>query len=115
MIPALILSEIEKRTGKKITELFDLLAGTSTGGIIAVGLNVNDPETGAGALLPPPDHGSSAFQRVARRAISARRTTAGGLPANVLSNFARPNRMVAIQVRVDRCAAGIAAFSRGLP
>lgn len=47
VIPALILSEIEKRTGKKITELFDLLAGTSTGGIIAVGLNVNDPETGA--------------------------------------------------------------------
>lgn len=46
LIPALILTEIERRTGKKISEMFDLLAGTSTGGIIAVGLNVNDPKTG---------------------------------------------------------------------
>lgn len=46
LIPALILTEIEERTGKKISELFDLLAGTSTGGIIAVGLNVDDPQTG---------------------------------------------------------------------
>lgn len=46
LIPALILTEIEQRTGKKISEMFELLAGTSTGGIIAVGLNVNDPKTG---------------------------------------------------------------------
>ncbi len=46
LIPALILTEIEERTGKSISELFDLLAGTSTGGIIAIGLNVTDPHTG---------------------------------------------------------------------
>lgn len=46
LIPALILTEIERRTGKKTSEMFDLLAGTSTGGIIAIGLNVADPETG---------------------------------------------------------------------
>lgn len=46
LIPAMILTEIERRTGKKISELFDLLAGTSTGGIIAIGLNVTDPQTG---------------------------------------------------------------------
>lgn len=46
LIPALILNEIEQRTGKKTSELFDLLAGTSTGGIIAIGLNVTDPHTG---------------------------------------------------------------------
>jgi patatin-like phospholipase/acyl hydrolase len=40
IIPALILVEIEKRTGKAINELFDLVAGTSTGGIIAVCLNI---------------------------------------------------------------------------
>ena len=33
-----ILSEIERLTGKKITELFDWIVGTSTGGILALGL-----------------------------------------------------------------------------
>ncbi len=45
IIPALILVEIEKRTGKAINELFDLVAGTSTGGIIAVGLNIPNRQT----------------------------------------------------------------------
>ena len=38
IIPALILAEIEKRTQKQIFSLFDLIAGTSTGGILALGL-----------------------------------------------------------------------------
>ena len=38
LIPALILSEIEKKTGKPISKCFDLIAGTSTGGILALGL-----------------------------------------------------------------------------
>ncbi|BAZ23304.1 patatin [Kalymmatonema gypsitolerans NIES-4073] len=38
IIPALILAEIEKRTQKQISSLFDLIAGTSTGGILALGL-----------------------------------------------------------------------------
>ncbi|MDB9320874.1 patatin-like phospholipase family protein [Nodularia spumigena CS-591/04] len=38
IIPAIILAEIEKLTGKPICELFDLIAGTSTGGILACGL-----------------------------------------------------------------------------
>lgn len=40
IIPAIILSEIEKRTNKPISSLFDLIAGTSTGGILALGLVV---------------------------------------------------------------------------
>ncbi|ANU21977.1 patatin-like phospholipase family protein [Planococcus donghaensis] len=38
VIPALVLAEIEKRTGKPISELFDLIAGTSTGGLLTLGL-----------------------------------------------------------------------------
>ncbi len=38
LVPLLILKEVEKITGKKIYELFDLIVGTSTGGIIACGL-----------------------------------------------------------------------------
>lgn len=39
LIPAMILTEIEKRTSKPISESFDLIAGTSTGGILALGLS----------------------------------------------------------------------------
>jgi len=38
IIPATILSEIQKRVGKNLCEVFDLIGGTSTGGIIAVGI-----------------------------------------------------------------------------
>ncbi|MEH1937187.1 MAG: patatin-like phospholipase family protein [Nostoc sp.] len=38
IIPALILAEIEKRTQKQIFSLFDLISGTSSGGILALGL-----------------------------------------------------------------------------
>jgi uncharacterized protein len=38
VIPARVLSEIETRTGRPIAELFDLVGGTSTGGILALGL-----------------------------------------------------------------------------
>ena len=39
LIPALVLAEIERRTGRRTAEMFDLLAGTSTGGILACGLS----------------------------------------------------------------------------
>ena len=38
--PAQYLANIEKETGKKINEYFDLIVGTSTGGIIALGLSI---------------------------------------------------------------------------
>ena len=38
VIPAMVLAEIENRTGARAAELFDLVAGTSTGGILALGL-----------------------------------------------------------------------------
>lgn len=40
LIPALLLCEIEERTGRRIAELFDLIAGTSTGGVLACALTI---------------------------------------------------------------------------
>lgn len=44
LIPALLLDAIERRAQRPACELFDLIAGTSTGGIIALGVTV--PGTG---------------------------------------------------------------------
>lgn len=46
IVPAVILAEIEERTGRPVWELFDLIAGTSTGGILALGLTVPGAEGG---------------------------------------------------------------------
>ena len=48
IIPALVLAEIESRTRRPIAELFQLVAGTSTGGILALGLTV--PKRAGGPL-----------------------------------------------------------------
>jgi hypothetical protein len=40
IIPALVLAEIERRTGKPVCQMFDLIAGSSTGGILALLLSV---------------------------------------------------------------------------
>lgn len=40
VIPATVLAELERRSGRAVSELFDLVAGTSTGGILALGLTV---------------------------------------------------------------------------
>jgi uncharacterized protein len=40
IIPAVVLAEIEKRTARPIAQLFDLIAGTSTGGILAIGIAI---------------------------------------------------------------------------
>lgn len=39
IIPAIILNELEKISGKPISQLFDLIAGTSTGGILSLALS----------------------------------------------------------------------------
>jgi patatin-like phospholipase/acyl hydrolase len=44
IIPCSILNFIEQQTGKKIAEIFHLIAGTSTGGIIATGLTAPDED-----------------------------------------------------------------------
>lgn len=38
LIQVEVLMELERRTGRRVTELFDWIVGTSTGGIVALGL-----------------------------------------------------------------------------
>ena len=42
IIPALVLAHLEQHTGKPCSELFDLMVGTSTGGMLALGLSIDD-------------------------------------------------------------------------
>ena len=42
VIPAVLLSHLEKKTGKSVSEMFDLIVGTSTGGILAAGFTVRN-------------------------------------------------------------------------
>ncbi|HCT83881.1 MAG: patatin [Candidatus Margulisiibacteriota bacterium] len=43
IIPAIVLCEIEKRAKNRAAKLFDLIAGTSTGGILALGITKPHP------------------------------------------------------------------------
>jgi patatin-like phospholipase/acyl hydrolase len=52
IIPALVLAKIESLTGRPASELFDLIAGTSTGGIIALGVTVPGEAGGVGEGQP---------------------------------------------------------------
>ena len=47
LIPSLFLAELERRTGKRVAQLFDLIAGTSTGSLIALALCQPNPPTAA--------------------------------------------------------------------
>jgi len=46
IIPATILTEIQKRLGMDLLQVFDLVAGTSTGGIIALGIGSRCKDNG---------------------------------------------------------------------
>lgn len=48
-IPVMVLAELERRTGKSTASMFDLISGTSTGGILALTLTVPD----GGRILAP--------------------------------------------------------------
>src|SRR5215210_6651753 len=59
IIPATVLAEIERRTGSRIAQLFDLVAGTSTGGILALGLVKPAGDGGGGGGGGGPDYPAS--------------------------------------------------------
>ncbi len=83
IIPATFLIELEKRTGKPICELFDLIAGTSTGGILAATLTLPNrhgkPKYSAEQVCSAYfEHGGTIFHRSLLRSVKA------------LCGFARP-------------------------
>ncbi|MBX3238312.1 MAG: patatin-like phospholipase family protein [Chitinophagaceae bacterium] len=76
IIPCTILKYIEEKTGNNISSMFDLIAGTSTGGIIALGLtkpkediNVN-AYSAAEMLRLYVDHGKDIFSARSRDWVS---------------------------------------------
>lgn len=45
IIPGMVIAHLEAVTGRPACDLFDLIAGTSTGGILALGLTTPDPRS----------------------------------------------------------------------
>jgi patatin-like phospholipase/acyl hydrolase len=72
IIPALVLADLERRSGRRVFELFDLIAGTSTGGILACALSAPDPLPAAEVVLLYEQEGPEIFDRsIWQRAKSA--------------------------------------------
>jgi patatin-like phospholipase/acyl hydrolase len=63
IIPAIVLSEVESRTGRPIAQLFDLVAGTSTGGILGCALTVPQARPAAELVGLYREHGPEIFRR----------------------------------------------------
>ena len=63
LIPALVLAEIESRTSRRIADLVDLVAGTSTGAILACALTRPDPLPAADLAGIYVDEGPKIFDR----------------------------------------------------
>jgi patatin-like phospholipase/acyl hydrolase len=74
LIPALVLAEIERRTGRPVATMVDLIAGTSTGGIIACGLAKPDPMPATQIAAIYETDGPKIFDRSTVKII----TSAGG-------------------------------------
>jgi predicted acylesterase/phospholipase RssA len=82
VIPARVLQAIEEHTRQPVSALFDLVAGTSTGGLLALGLTTpaSDPPaapayTAADLVGLYVDHGGEIFHS----SLAHRISTAGGL------------------------------------
>lgn len=75
LIPTIVLAEIERRTARPIASLFDLIAGTSTGGIIACALTMPTPMTAEEVADIYVKDGPKIFNRTLLKTI----TSVGGL------------------------------------
>jgi uncharacterized protein len=69
LIPALVLAELERRSGRRVFELFDLIAGTSTGGILACALCAPKPLPASEVAAIYEEEGPAIFDRSAWQRI----------------------------------------------
>src|SRR5215218_831037 len=63
LIPAIVLTELERRAGRRVWELFDLIAGTSTGGILACALCAPEALPASELVKLYEDEGPDIFSR----------------------------------------------------
>jgi patatin-like phospholipase/acyl hydrolase len=75
IIPALVLAQIERRSGRQTFEMFDLIAGTSTGGILACALCAPEPLPAEKLVALYEEEGPEIFSRSVFQKIRS----AGGL------------------------------------
>lgn len=71
LIPALVLAEIERRTGRRMATMVDLIIGTSTGGIIACALARPDPMPAAEIAAVYETDGPKIFDRSLLKRITS--------------------------------------------
>lgn len=69
IIPAMVLAEVERRTAEPAARLFDLIAGTSTGGILACALARPDALPAAELVALYEQEGPRIFHRSLRKRI----------------------------------------------
>lgn len=88
LIPALVIAELERRlqdrrgAGARVSDYFHLLAGTSTGGLVALSLTVPDPREPARPLVSAADLAAIYVDdgpRIFRRSLAQRLRTLWGL------------------------------------
>ena len=89
IIPALVVAHLERQMGAPASELFDLIVGTSTGGILALGLSLQDQRGGSFLAAKKmvtlyERHGAEIFERSLWRKLR----TAGGLLEEAYSHEA---------------------------
>jgi len=71
LIPALVLAEIERRTERRIADLVGMIAGTSTGGILACALGKPDPLPAAEIATIYEEEGPKIFDRSLLKQITS--------------------------------------------
>src|SRR5689334_24238683 len=94
IIPAIILADIQKRLGRNLHQVFDLIAGTSTGGIIALGIgtasNAGQPYTPEELVKLYVENGPAIFKKnffTPARALVSPKYSPDGLEATLAKFF----------------------------
>lgn len=86
IVPATVLAALEERTGRPVCELFDLIGGTSTGGILALALTRPGPDGPRWTAAEIVDLYVQEGPRIFSRSLGKRITSVEGLLDERYSN-----------------------------